>query len=319
MRGQWTVGLIALALAGCGKPEKADAPVAPPAGPRIVLQAREAADWQDVSAEVTTVDQAQVMARAPGVLSALSVRAGDVVRRGQVIGRVADTAGGGAGMAAAASAQAGLAQAELARVRFLTQNGVYAKARLEQAEAAARAASAQAGAANAAQAIVAPAAGRVLRADVPLGATVVPGMVVAVIASGPVVLRVQMPEGLAGKVHVGSRVRAELGSGEATGTVSKLYPAVTVGQVMADVAIPGLDASYMGRRIAARIEAGQAKKLLAPRSAVSTRYGIDYVTILQKDGSAATVPVQTAPGTEAGMVEILSGASAGDVLIGSGK
>jgi len=319
MRAHWNAALMALALAGCGKSQTADQPVAAPSGPRIVLQAQDAPDWQDVSAEVTTIDQAQVMARMPGVLSALTVRAGDTVRRGQIIGRVSDSAAGGAGMATAASAQAGLAQAELGRVRFLTQNGVYAKARLEQAEAAARAASAQAGAASAAQTIVAPAAGRVLRADIPLGSTVAPGMVVAAIASGPVVLRLQMPESLAGQVHTGSRVRARLATGEATGTVTKLYPAVTVGQVTADVFIPGLDARYIGRRVAARIEAGSRKKLFAPRSTLSTRYGIDYVTILQKDGSAITVPVQTAPADDAGSVEILSGVSAGDTLIGSGR
>jgi multidrug efflux pump subunit AcrA (membrane-fusion protein) len=75
----------------------------------------------------------------------------------------------------------------------------------------------------------------------------------------------------------------------------------------------------MGRRVAVRIEAGSRRKLLAPRSALSTRYGIDYVTVLQKDGSAITVPVQTAPADDAGSVEILSGVSAGDTLIGSGR
>ncbi|MDE2410173.1 MAG: efflux RND transporter periplasmic adaptor subunit [Sphingomonadales bacterium] len=317
-RARWTAAVLALAIAGCGKSENAEKPVAAPPGPRVVLQAQDAPDWQDVSAEVATVDQAQVMARMPGVLSTLTVRAGDFVRRGQVIGRVSDSAAGGSGMAAAAAAQAGLAQAELARVRFLTQNGVYAKARLEQAEAAARAASAQAGTASAAQVIAAPAAGRVLHADIPLGSTVAPGMVVAVIASGPVVLRLQMPESLAGKVHAGSQVRAQLGSGEVIGTVNKLYPAVTIGQVTADVSVPGLDANYIGRRVAARIEAGSRKKLLVARAVLTTRYGIDYATVLQKDGSAATVPVQTAP-ADGDKVEILSGLAAGDMLIGASK
>lgn len=313
------LGLVLGALAGCGRQEAASQPDRAPPGPRIVLRASDTTDWQDVSAEVTTLDQAQVMARAPGVLSSLSVRAGDFVRRGQVIGRVADSAAGGAGAAAATSAQAGLARAELARVRFLAQNGVYAKARLEQAEAAARAASAQAGAASAAQTIVAPAAGRVLQADVPLGATVAPGTIVAVIASGPVVLRLRMPEALATGVHVGSRVRARLDTAEAEGTVTRLYPAVTDGQIAADVAMPGLDSHYMSRRVAARIEAGKARKLLVPRSTLSTRYGIDYATVLQPDGSAVTVPVQTAPADDARMVEILSGAAAGETLIGPGK
>jgi hypothetical protein len=48
---------------------------------------------------------------------------------------------------------------------------------------------------------------------------------------------------------------------------------------------------------------------------VTNRFGIDYVTLLAKDGSATEVPVQTSPSTEPGKVEVLSGANAGDTLI----
>ena len=313
---------LALTLSGCGGGDTADTGAKAPAGPRLVLAVSDAPDWQDVSAEVATVDQAQVMARTPGILSTLSVRAGDSVRKGQVIGRVTDTGTGGSGaQAAAAAAQAELAHADLERVRYLYQNGVYAKARLDQVEAAAKIASAQAGAARAAEDVVAPATGRVLRADVPAGTPVGPGMVVAVITAGPVVLRLEMPESLAGRVKLGSHVLVgglEAGDGHAsqTGTVVKLYPAVQAGQVTADVALPGLDASFIGRRMAAKVEAGHRLALLVPRSFVTTRYGIDYVTMLGKDGTASAVPVQTAPGVDLGKVEILSGVGAGDALIG---
>ena len=117
---------VALPLAGCDAAD--DTPVAAraPAGQRIVLAARDSADWRDVSAEVATVDQAQVMARIPGILTTLSVREGDLVAKGQVIGRVVDSqlgyqAGAYGAQAAAAQAQAAQASAELARVRFLEQ------------------------------------------------------------------------------------------------------------------------------------------------------------------------------------------------------
>jgi RND family efflux transporter MFP subunit len=316
---------LALTLSGCGGGDTADKGGKAPAGPRLVLAMADAPDWQDVSAEVATVDQAQVMARTPGILSTLSVRAGDVVRKGQVIGRVTDSGAGGSGaQAATAAAQAELARADLDRVRYLYQNGVYAKARLEQVEAAAKIASAQATAARAAEDVVAPTAGRVLRADIPAGAPVAPGMVVAVITAGPVVLRLEVPESLAGRVRVGSHVLASglgTGNGDAsgnavTGVVAKLYPAVQAGQVTADAALPGLDASFIGRRAAAKVEAGHRQALLVPKSFVTTRYGIDYVTMLGKDGAASVVPVQTAPGVAQGKVEILSGARAGDTLIG---
>ena len=132
-----------------------------------------------------------------------------------------------------------------------------------------------------------------------------------------------MPESLAGKVHAGSRVTAtSMGSNVATGTrtgkVIRLYPSVTAGQVTADVDMPGMDNTLIGRRVATRVETGTRKALLVPAAYVTNRYGIDYVTILAKDGTAAQVPVQTAASPEPGRLEILSGASAGDTLIGPG-
>ncbi|MDE2436285.1 MAG: efflux RND transporter periplasmic adaptor subunit, partial [Sphingomonadales bacterium] len=290
-------------------------------------------NWQDVSAEITTVDQAQVLARIPGILTTLTVHEGDIVSKGQSIGRIVDNqlgyqAGAFGAQAAAAQAQAAQAQAELARVRFLYQNGVYAKARLDQAEAGAAAANAQIRAARAQQSAVgavagqgvvtAPTSGRVLHADVPAGSPVAPGMAIAVITAGPTILRLEMPESLGDKVHTGSRVSvATIGNGNATGTVIRVYPAITAGQVAADVQLPGIDNRLVGRRVAARVETGTRKALIIPSSFVTTRFGIDYVTVLGKSGAATQVPVQTAPGSAPGTVEILSGTGAGDTLVGS--
>jgi RND family efflux transporter MFP subunit len=334
MRGSiLALSLLALPLAACGSSDEAAKTATAPAGPRLVLAASDTVSWQDVSAEITTVDQAQVLARIPGILTTLSVREGDMVSKGQAIGRIVDSqlgyqAGAYGAQAAAAQAQAGQAQAELSRVRFLYQNGVYAKARLEQAEAAAAAANAQIRAAQAQQAavgavsgqgvVVAPASGRVLRADVPAGSPVAPGMAIAVITAGPTILRLEMPESLADKVRAGSRVTASALGGAATGSVIKLYPSIQAGQVTADVDLPGLDNRLIGRRMAAKVETGTRKALLVPATYVTSRFGIDYITLLGKDGTASQIPVQTAPSAESGKVEILSGANAGDTLIGSG-
>ena len=331
MNGIAAIGLcLALPLAGCSSGEEVAEVAKAPAGPRLVLAASDTVAWQDVAAEIATVDQAQVLARIPGILTSLSVREGDLVRKGQVIGRIVDSqlgyqSGAYGAQAAAAQAQAAQAAAELERVRFLNQNGVYAKARLEQAQAAASAAQAQVRAAQAQQAavgavagqgaLVAPADGRVLRADVPAGAPVAPGMPIAVITAGPTIVRLTMPESLAGKVFPGAQVMAD----GRTGRVVKVYPAITAGQVMADVDMPGIDNSTIGRRVAAKVETGARKALLVPANYVTSRYGIDYVTVLAKDGSAAQVPVQTAPSPESGKVELLSGVAAGDTLIAPAK
>lgn len=326
---------LSLSLVGCSGSEQSAQTKQAPAGPRLVLAPSDTVNWQDVSAEIATVDQAQVLARIPGILTALNVREGDSVAKGQTIGRIVDSqlgyqAGAYGAQAAAAQAQAAQAQGDLSRVRFLYQNGVYAKARLEQAEATASAATAQIRAAKAQQAavgavagqgaVVAPASGRVLKADIPAGSPVNPGMVIAVITAGPTIVRLEIPESLADKVHAGSRVAATgLGSGSAVGTVIKLYPSVSAGQVMADVDMPGIDNRLIGRRVAAKVETGSRKALLVPAGYVINRYGIDYVQVLAHDGSAAQVPVQTAASAESGKVEILSGAAAGDTLIGPAK
>ena len=112
--------LLALPLAGCSSGEETAAVQKAPTGPRLVLASTDAAAWQDVAAEIATVDQAQVLARIPGILTSLSVREGDMVRKGQVIGRIVDSqlgyqSGAFGAQAAAAQAQAAQAAAELER------------------------------------------------------------------------------------------------------------------------------------------------------------------------------------------------------------
>lgn len=331
--GPWRAAIVAIGaamLAGCGAGAPTPSATATaPTGPRLVLRQSAVTDWQAVPGEIATVDQAQVIARIPGILVALSVKEGDTVRKGQLIGRIVDSqlgpqAGAYGAQAAAAQAQAAQAQADLARVKFLYDNGVYAKARLDQARAAADTARAQIAAARAQQAavtavaaqggIVAPASGRVLHADIPAGAPVAPGMVIATITAGAPVLRLSVPESLAAHLSVGSAVRARVDDREETGRIVRLYPAVQSGQAPADVTIPGLGDRLVGRRIAARVAAGTRPALLVPRAYVVSRFGIDYATVLARDGSAAAVPVQTAP-AEDGKIEILSGVTVGDTLI----
>jgi RND family efflux transporter MFP subunit len=318
-------------VSGCGSDETV-APAGPvAAGPALVLRVSDVPQWTPVSAEVATVDQAQALARIAGILTSLSVAEGDYVRKGQVIGRIVDSSlgyqsGAYAAQAAAARAQAAQASAELARTKFLFDNGVYSQARLDQAQAAASAAQAQVRAyeqqrasvaAVAGQgAVLAPATGKVLLADVPAGSAVAPGVVIATVTAGPVVLKLDLPESVAKAVHRGSAVAAiGIGdSGEVRGTVTRVYPSVVAGHVRADASIPGLGDRLIGQRISARVESGRRAALQVPARYVTTRYGIDSVIVRTK-GQRADVPVQTAPSDQPGEVEILSGVSPGDTLV----
>ncbi len=87
----------------------------------------------------------------------------------------------------------------------------------------------------------------------------------------------------------------------------------------ADAAVPGLDSALIGRRCRPGSRPGSARRCSCRADFVTTRYGIDYVRSWRKDGSAASVPVQTAPSDEAGQVEILSGVGSGDMLVKPGR
>jgi len=326
-----------LALAGCGEKHAAEAP--PPAaatGERLVVRQAMIADLKPVSATVTTKDMAEARARIGGTLVKLNVKAGDAVRRGQVIGVVSDQRIGLEtraydAQAAAAEAQNAQAQAELGRIRDLYEHGVYAKARLDQAEAAAKGAQGTLNAARAQRAasaetgaqgtILAPADGRVLRADVPPGSVVTPGQSVATVTAGKVLIRVELPEGDAHGLAAGQTLDVasqDLGPAVTKAVVVQVYPAVTAGKVTADLDAPGLDGRLIGQRVALSVRLGQRPAIVVPRRFIVTRYGVDYARIAAQDGSAADAPVQVARTPGSDQVEVLSGLSPGDVIVAAG-
>ncbi|MEO9133037.1 MAG: efflux RND transporter periplasmic adaptor subunit [Sphingomonas sp.] len=327
--------LISIALASLGAcdsaPSHAPKTVRPADGPRLRLTPTATTDWKEMGGEITTTDQADARARIAGVLDRLLVHKGDMVTRGQPMGRIVDNqlgfqAAAFGAQAAAAGAQLRQAQADLARVDYLYRRGVYAKARLDQAEASVGTAAAQVRAARSQQSavgavagqglVLAPSTGRVLVADIPAGSAVTAGMSIATITSGSLIVRLNVPESLGGKIHAGSPVLiAGAGDGALRGEVSKVYPAIEAGQIRVDVAVPGIDGALIGRRVTARIGVGQRQAIVVPAGFVTTRFGIDYVTVLAADSQTSTVPVQARPADD-GKVEILSGVGAGDTLIG---
>lgn len=327
----------AFALSGCGgRPEKAnEAALAPPdmAG-RLVVEATLRPDIKPVSALLTNRDAGAARARIGGTLVELSVREGDLVTQGQVIAVIADErrtleASAGASAATAAEARAIQARAELKRIEALFAQGVYAQARLDDARATARAAEAQLKAARAGSAalsevasqgkVLAPADGRVTRAPIPAGAVVMPGDVIAEVATGRRVLRAELPEADGAGLGEGDEISISrsLGAGPVSAKILQVYPEVQNGKIIIDIDAGGIDGGFVGMRVPAFIPVGHRASIAIPSSYVSTRFGVDYVRVVIDENIVIDAPVQRGRDVvENGKryIEIIAGLKAGDVI-----
>ena len=316
-------------LAACGAEPDRAAPE-PVKGERLVVGEAVIADLKLTSAEITSRDLGEARARIPGTLIQMTVREGDIVRQGQVIGVVADnrvdlqTAAFDA-QVTAAEAEADRARAQLARVQTLFDRGFYAQAALDQARAAAQAADAQARAARAQRAasaetgaqgrILAPTSGRVLTADVPAGSVVAAGQSIATVTAGPLVLRMELPEVQGRNLRVGQTVGLSGDGLPARGTIVQVYPAASGGRITADIAVEGLASDRVGQRVTVLAPIGEREALVLPRRFVSTRYGIDFVRTVDAAGRVSDAPVQLGGPVDGDRVQVLSGLKAGDVVL----
>ncbi len=116
-------------------------------------------------------------------------------------------------------------------------------------------------------------------------------------------------------LHQGDPIEIGTGRGQITGTLAKIYPEITGGRVLADVSVPDLRAPFIGQRVAVRLPLRVREAILVPRAALSTRGGLDFVTVLGPPNSPVARVVLPGPpvqidGTE--MVEILSGLEMGE-------
>lgn len=321
-----SLALAGSGLAACGHKEEAAA-VAVYKGETYRVAAQTITDVKPVPATLTTRQMGEATARVSGILTSLKVHEGDMVTQGQVIGFVQDQrinlqTGAYDAATAAAEAQANLAHAALARTQTLFDKGIYAQAKLDQDKAAATAADANVRAARAQAsasgegarqgAIIAPGSGRVIHATVPVGSVVMAGQSVATITAGNRVVRIELPEGQGQSLSAGQSLPLDANGVRATGTVTEIYPSVTAGQIVADVTAPGLDNVVIGQNVVAYVGIGQRTAIVLPKRFITTRYGLDYVRLVQKNGTVMETTVQTAPTGDPDQIEILGGLTAGD-------
>ena len=372
------VGLIP--LSSCGKKHEAEKPhtsaaqFTPNSQYKVALY--NINDQKPIGGFYTSEDEAQARARIGGTLVSLLVDEGTNVSQGQLIGIIDEARFGAevqAGMAGAdaakaqanaalssagqapanleaARAMAQKAQADYNRTKQLYDQGVYAKARLDQMEAQlsttnaqvkaamagvsaansnamaaksqANAAMAQAKIAQAVRAqgrIYAPRTGKVTMAPIPKGSVVMPGEIVAFIASGAPILRIRAPESDAKFLKIGQIVQLIDNAGNNIGqtTINKIYPMVENGQVKADLASDGNE-HLVGERVNVLIPTGNRDAIVIPKSYIITRQGVDFVLLL-KGKEALEIPVQRGLNTSIGNikdgVEIISGLEINDIIV----
>jgi RND family efflux transporter MFP subunit len=303
----------------------------------LVVTQRDVPDYKAVAATLTTRDLGEVRARIPGTLVSLSVREGDLVGKGQVLAVIADDKvaleqQSRRAQTAALKAESDRAAADLERVRKVFEKGFYSQARRDQAVATSRAATEAWKAAAAAQAVtaevaaqgklLAPAAGRVLRAPVPAGAVVMAGDVIVTVATNDAVIRLEIPEREARGLKAGDSIRvSEDANGgrarDAEVKIREIYPQVREGRVTVDLERGSLTQTFIGERIKARVIVGYRQSIVIPRDYVVTRFGVDYVSLVTRSGTL-DIPVQTGQSLalqgDADGVEILSGLRPGDQI-----
>ncbi len=308
------------------------AAVAPASAENLAVAPVEITEWKAVYGRVEARDTVPARARIGGTVIELLVSEGDTVKAGQQIATVNDEkiafqiAAIEAQMRATQS-RLQTAQADFDRTEALVKRGVATVQRLDQLQAEVSVARNGLASLEAQRSVVvkqgeegavlAPVEGRVLSVPVTRGAVVMGGEVIATIGGGGFFLRLSIPERHAAMLKDGATLRITSDGKEHEGRLAKIYPQITNGRVTADVEVENLDTAYVDARLLVEVPVGTRQALLAPKAAVITRAGIDFVTVesggVQVERAVVTGKAINRDGAE--YTEILTGLSAGDVLV----
>lgn len=311
--------------------------IAAPAGAEVLTVERtQVLDQKAVFGVVSSTDTTLARARIGGNIHELKIDEGSAVRAGQLLATIVDEK---LPLALAALdsrrtsllARQRLSRTVLDRVNQLRQKGAVSQASLDEAQTDLDVVDAELATLQAERAvlvqqmregdILAPASGRVLQVNVTEGSVVQAGEVVATIAADGYVLRLKIPERHARSIKLGDPVRvgsrglaATSGASEPgpslPGLVTKIYPEIEGGRVVADVAVEGMGDYFVGERARVWIGAGERPAIVIPQAYLINRFGLTYVQL----ENGAEVVVQTATARDAN-VEILSGLDHGDRLV----
>lgn len=299
----------------------------------LTVEPVEITEWKSVYGVVETRDRVPARARIGGTIDALDVTEGDRVEADQQIAHVEDDKFAFQldsidAQLASLKAQLLTAQADRERGETLLDRGVITSQRMDQLRTNVDVIDGQIRSLDAERlvleqrvsegAVLSPQNGVVLSVPVARGSVINPGEAVAVIGGGGLFLRLALPERHAAALSTGDEI--VMGAGEEdrrTGRLVKLYPQIEEGRVIADVEVDGLDGRYIGRRMPVRLPIGTRQAILVPAAALTTRSGLDSVTVEAADGpvTRVVVPGATVQHDGAPWREILTGLAAGDRVV----
>ena len=337
----FTAIVLAVALAGCGKPAPKGSNAGAPATLTVTvapIAQRELRGGLEAAGVLTSREEAAVNTELNGYrVQQVFVDQGAVVSQGQPLARLDDTLL----RSQIAQQRAVVAQQQVAldrsseeaeRVKGLDNAGVLPQEQIVQRRLAVRTAQATVAAAQAQlndlltrqkmMTVRAPVAGRVLERSVRPGDVATPATTMFRLARGSIVeLNAEVPEGDLGNLHAGDGASVRLPGGEEIhGVVRLVSPEVDqqtrLGRVRVTLPVrPDLRPGGFAR---VTFEGAVHPAVVAPESAV--RFDADgaSVMVLGAENKVKRTPVRTGL-RQGGFVELLSGPAVGSrVLLGGG-
>jgi RND family efflux transporter MFP subunit len=331
--------LLASLLAGCTGPQgESTAPPMPAVRSRVVAAARaEIPTRVELQGSVEAERTAAIAARVMATVTAVHVRAGERIERGQLLLSIDPAAAQGQlsqahGALAQAQAALALAQRNAARFEALAEGDAasdlevemarmqfeQAQGAVEQAGGAVQSAASIAGDSR----VTAPFAGRVTRRLVEVGDLAAPGRPLMMVESeSGRRLALTIPESVvtASRLVVGDELAVSIDArpdlGDLAGTVVEMSPGADPMShsfaAKVELAAEGLFSGAAGR---ASIVTGSRHSVSVPQDAILRHGGLELV-VLDENGHTTSRAVTTGRARTEGTIEVLSGLEGGERLL----
>lgn len=304
-----------------------------PSSNSLIVRETIISDTRPVVARLESSDTSTARARIPGIITSLRVDEGDVVKKGQTIAIIRDESldpqiNSLSSKINGIEKKLAQLKIDLARAEKLFTRGFVSPAKIDQARTAVEVTEKELSGLKSQRAaliaqkskgvVTAPSDARITEVKVVKGASVSPGEVIAKLATLDGVVRLSLPERHAGAIREGEIISLRLparGGATRRATITKVYPELRGGNVIADAVVEGGLQALVGERVDVLVPVGERRALRIHKDYITTRYGIDFVRVhIGEHVISAPVTLSNPQPDLSGYVEILAGLKDGDVI-----